>query len=61
VLGVLVLVLAAGYAAAAPGSSASVASPGVAGCTEVSPGTVNLLGALEGQPPVPGRGVCSTR
>ncbi|MDT7583576.1 MAG: hypothetical protein QOE32_1126 [Pseudonocardiales bacterium] len=30
-------------------------------CVEVSPGPANLLGAMEGQPPIPGQGVWVAR
>ncbi|MDT7558114.1 MAG: hypothetical protein QOI68_2584 [Pseudonocardiales bacterium] len=62
-LGALLVTLALSYAN--PHATAISGTPR-AGCVEVSPGAVNLLGAMEGQPPVPDRGVlaqggCATR
>ncbi|HTF53994.1 MAG TPA: hypothetical protein VK735_41660 [Pseudonocardia sp.] len=55
-LGALLLAPAVSYA-----SSVAAALPTTifepAGCLEVSPGPATLLGAMEGQPPIPGQGV----
>lgn len=47
-------------ASSANASQPPVPSPGSA-CVEVSPGPANLLGAMEGQPPIPGQGVWVAR
>jgi hypothetical protein len=62
-LGALLVTLGMSYAN--PHATAISGTPG-AGCVVVSPGPVNLLGAMEGQPPVPDQGVpvqggCATR
>lgn len=62
-LGALLAMLAVTYqtphAATAPGPLPT--SPQTGGCTEVSPGPANLLGAMGGQPPIPGQGVWACR
>jgi hypothetical protein len=52
-LGALLVTLGMSYA----NPHATAMSAPRAGCVEVSPGPVNLLGAMEGQPPVPDQGV----
>jgi len=57
--GALLLAPAVSYASSAAAVAAVTprASSGPVGCVEVSPGPANLLGAMEGQPPIPGQGV----
>jgi hypothetical protein len=55
-LGVLLLAPAVSYASSvAAALPTTISDP--PGCLEVSPGPANLLGAMEGQPPLPGQGV----
>jgi hypothetical protein len=55
-LGALLLAPAVSYASSvAAALPTTISEP--AGCLEVSPGPANLLGAMEGQPPLPGQGV----
>lgn len=59
VLGALLVTMAAAdatsHATTAQGALSTASQH--AGCTEVSPGAANLLGAMEGQPPIPDQGV----
>ena len=62
-LGALMVMLPVSYAVSNGPTPAGAAQPTsrTANCTDVSPGAVNLLGALEGQPPIPGHGVLACK
>jgi hypothetical protein len=63
VLGALFIMLPVSYAIsdATTAGGAAPAMSQTAGCTEVSPRAVDLLGAVEGQPPIPDHGVLACK
>ena len=63
VLGALLVMLPVSYAISNPSTAGDAAPPTsrTAGCAQVSLGAVNLVGALEGQPPIPGHGVLACK